>query len=207
MTDRDRFAADYNVPRETMERLDIYADLLRDWQTRMNLVGPSTVETMWTRHFADSAQLAPFASTVDETTTWLDIGSGAGFPALVLALLCPGRFHLVESTAKKARFLEAVAASTGLEQRIAIHAERVEAMASVGARIITARACASLRQLFDWGVRHGPGATWLLLKGQSVGDEIREARQSFTAEIELFPSRTDPRGHIVVARNVRRLRR
>lgn len=207
MSQRSEFADRYTVPRETMKQFDTYAALLVDWQTRMNLVGPSTLPDIWTRHFADSAQLADLVPSVTAETIWMDMGSGAGFPALALALLKPGVFHLVESTMKKARFLQTVADAVGLADRVVIHAARIEAVPPIGARIITARACAALGQLFEWGLRHGANARWLLLKGQSVGDEIAAARATFRFEAELISSRTDARGHIVVAHDVRRLRR
>ena len=207
MSERADFATTYDVPRETMERLDTYAMMLADWHTRMNLVGPSTLDTVWTRHFADSAQLVSLAPAPSDATIWIDIGSGAGFPALVLALLCPGQFHLVEATAKKCKFLEAVAEAIGVTDKVVVHNARIEALPAIDAAILTARACASLTQLFDWGLRHGKSATWLLLKGQTAAEEVAVARDRFRFDAALIPSRTDERGRIVVARDVRNLHR
>ncbi len=185
-----------------MEKLDIYLSLLIDWQTRMNLVASSTLDVVWERHFADSAQLSKLVTTPVER--WLDLGSGAGFPALVLALFCPGTFHLVEATAKKCRFLSEAVERLDLEARVVIHNRRIEALPAVAADIITARACASLGQLFAWGLPHGRGARWLLLKGRSALDEVAAARAMFTFDCSLIASRTDPEARIIDAKRVRR---
>lgn len=205
---RAAFAADYNVPRGTMAKFDAYAVLLAEWQTRMNLVGPSTLEDVWDRHFADSAQLVALAGGAPDLV-WLDLGSGAGFPGLVVALLAPGRFHLVEATTKKCRFLEAAVAALGLGATTTIHNARIEALPPLAADVVTARACASLAQLFAWGAPHGGRATWLLLKGRTAAAEVDAARASFDFSTELVPSRTDAQARIVVARDVaaRRARR
>lgn len=201
MIDREKFAAAFDVPRGTLAKLETYAALLIAWQERMNLVAPSTLATVWDRHFADSAQLAAFAG---EPTTWLDLGSGAGFPALVLALLAPGHFHLVEATAKKCRFLAEVAAALDLADRVTIHNCRIERLPALSVDIITARACASLVQLFDWGLPHASKARWLLLKGRTASDEVAAARAMFAFDCTLIPSRTDPDARIVDAQRVRR---
>lgn len=199
---RASFAREYNVPRGTMEYFDAYANLLLEWQTRFNLVAPSTLAVIWQRHFADSAQITTLADP--NTRMWLDFGSGAGFPALVVALLSPGHFHLFEATAKKCRFLAAVVDALNLTDRVTIHNARIEAMAPFSAEAITARACAPLEQLFLWGERHGRTARWLLLKGRSAEQEIRAARKTFDFDCELVPSRTSQEARIVIARNVRR---
>ncbi len=202
---RARFAADYGVGDATMARLDAYAALLGEWQSRMNLVAASTLDDIWQRHFADSAQLAALADAT-AATTWLDIGSGAGFPALVLAVLCPGTFHLVESRAKKCAFLQAAADAIGVGGRVTVHNVRIEDLAPFPADIVTARAAASLAQLFEWGLPFGHDAHWLLPKGRSVAAEVAAAGTAFRFDHDLIPSRTDPDARIVVARNVRRRR-
>ena len=198
---RGAFAAEYDVSRETMAAFDHYAALLTDWQTRMNLVGRATVPDIWTRHFADSAQLAVLAAP----GSWLDIGAGAGFPGVVVALLGAGPVHLVESIEKKCAFLRAVVAALGLGERVIVHRSRIEALAGIRVATITARACAGLPQLFDWGLRFsGPETRWLLPKGASAAQEVVSARQSFVFDAELLASRTDPAARIVVAHDVRR---
>lgn len=171
----------------------------------MNLVGPSTLPDAWNRHFRDSAQLAELTPTLGHAPLWLDIGAGAGFPGLVLALLDSGRIHLVESVAKKASFLNAVIAKLDLQDRAVVHNGRVESIPEFRADIITARACASLPQLFDWGLRFAASSTcWLLPKGARHAEEIAEAQKRFAFDYELVPSLTDTQARIVVARNVRR---
>lgn len=199
---RAAFANEFRVSRETMAQFDRYVALLDDWQERMNLVGKATLPEVWTRHFADSAQLVRLAGS----GPWLDIGAGAGFPGLVAALLDAGPIDLVESTAKKARFLETVVAELALTN-VTVHSARVEAMPAFSVATITARACAPLTRLFEWGLRFTrPDTVWLLPKGASVEDELVEARRSFVFHVKQVESITDPRGCIVVASDVRRRR-
>ncbi len=198
--DRAAFAEMFDAPREALAKLDRYAALLADWQTRMNLVGPSTLPHVWSRHFSDSAQLVRLAAP----GPWLDIGAGAGFPGLVAAILGAGPVHLVESVGKKARFLETVVAELALDS-VTVHNARVEAIPKFTVATISARACASLSQLFDWGLRFADrGTVWLLPKGAKVASELSEARQHFKLHVEQVPSLTSTDGRIVVARDVRR---
>ena len=205
MTGRDRFAADYDVAAATLAAFDRYTALLIEWQARMNLVAASTLPDVWDRHIADSAQLASLV-TASDATTWLDLGSGAGFPALVLARLVPGTFHLVEATAKKCAFLAAAAAVLGVADRVVVHNRRIEALPPFDADIVTARACAALTQLFAWGEPFARRGRWLLLKGRTAGDEVAAAARDFTFDHRLVASRTDPHARIVDARHVRRRR-
>lgn len=194
------FARAFNVSRETLIGFDTYAAMLAEWQERMNLVGPATLAHIWERHFADSAQLVPLG-----TAPWLDLGAGAGFPGLVIALLGGGPVDLVEATGKKTDFLTAVAEATGIADRVRIHRARIEAMPLLQPATIVARACASLTQLFDWGVRFaGPTTRWVLPKGARAADEIAEAGLRFRFEHDLVRSVTDPLARIVVAHDVRR---
>lgn len=202
MTPRERFFADYAVPRGTIAAFDTYAALLADWQSRMNLVGPATLPALWDRHFADSAQLVALAPT---DQPWLDIGAGAGFPGIVVALLTGARVHLVESVGKKASFLNALIQELALHDRVTVEHARVESMPCFPVGVITARACAPLAQLFDWGQRFATHSTlWVLPKGQTVDAELAAAQAAWRFDAALVPSRTDPRGRIVVARDVRR---
>jgi 16S rRNA (guanine527-N7)-methyltransferase len=201
--DRDAFAARFDVSRETLADLDRYEALLADWQTRMNLVGQSTLPQLWQRHFADSAQLLTFAGL---GRSWLDIGTGAGFPGLVLAILDPGaRLTLVESIAKKCRFLTEVVETIGLADRVTIENRRVETLPRQKFDIITARALAALEQLFDWGLPYaGSGTHWLLPKGARFADELSVAAARFEFDHRLATSLTDPSARIVIATGVRR---
>jgi 16S rRNA (guanine527-N7)-methyltransferase len=203
MNDRAAFATAFDVSRETLEQFDAYAALLADWQTRMNLVGPSTLTTIWERHFTDSAQILALAGS---GKSWLDIGAGAGFPGLVIGLLDPGAtLTLVESIAKKCRFLEAVTTELGLDSRVTIENRRIETLPRAKFDIITARALAALDQLFDWGLPYaGSGTRWVLPKGARVDMELSIASKRFAFDYSLVPSRTDAAARIVVASGVKR---
>lgn len=185
-----------------MDLFDRYAALLVEWQGRMNLVGPATIPDLWTRHFADSAQLTRH---VPEGKSWLDIGAGGGFPGLVLATLGWGQFTLVDSVAKKCRFLEAVRDELGLGARVAIVPARVEQLPTLGVEVATARAAAALDTLFDWSIRHvRPGGTFIFPKGRRWHDEVTEARARFDFDLQAEPSMTDDEARILIAHNVKR---
>jgi 16S rRNA (guanine527-N7)-methyltransferase len=198
----DDFAQTFDVPRGTIESLERYAGLLKEWQGRMNLVGPATIPDVWARHFADSAQLTKL---VPKGMSWLDMGAGAGFPGLVLATMGWGRFVLVDSIAKKCRFLEAVKEELALKD-VAVLNARVEQLPTLGVDVATARAAAPLDMLFDWGIRHvRPGGLYVFPKGRRWSDEVNAARTRFRFDLEYFPSMTDPDARILVARNLKRL--
>jgi 16S rRNA (guanine527-N7)-methyltransferase len=187
------------VSRETLRRLEILTEELRRWQGVKNLVGPKTLETVWTRHIADSLQLLDFAP---RARRWLDLGSGAGFPGLVLgiaALERPGmQVDLVESNGRKCAFLRHVVRLTGAPVRV--HAARLEAVIGsfAGAEVVTARALAPLTQLLAWTEPLlTSGAIGLFPKGREVESELTEAAKSWTFEAELLPSRTDSEARIV----------
>lgn len=204
MTDaRTDFATEFDVSRETLAKLDRYAELLAEWQQKMNLVGPSTLPHIWDRHFRDSAQLLPIAGV---GRSWLDIGAGGGFPGLVLGILDPtARLVLVESITKKCRFLDTVASETGILANVTIQNVRIEALAVSKFDVITARAAASLDVLFDWGLRFsGSGTRWILPKGARVQEELASAAKRFHFDHELIASRTDSDARIVVAKGVKR---
>lgn len=198
--DQAQFERDSGVSRETADKLALYAEMLADWQSRMNLVGPATLPDVWRRHMLDSTQLW---ALIRDPASILDIGSGAGFPGLVLAILGTGHVTLVDSVAKKARFLEAVAAALDLTDRVTVCNARIEALPPQRYTTITARACASLAQLFDWGHRFAADSTqWILPKGESVEEELMAARTKWQFAHSLHSSRTDPRGRIVDAWNI-----
>jgi 16S rRNA (guanine527-N7)-methyltransferase len=193
--------AQFGATPAQIDRLTRYDVLLRDWQTRMNLVGPATLDDAWGRHFVDSAQLMQL---VPKGASWLDMGSGGGFPGLVLAALDWGRFTLVDSVAKKCRFLEAVRDDLGLGNVQILNA-RVEALPTLGVEVVTARAAAPLATLFDWGIRHcRPGGQFVFPKGRRWAEEVEEARTRFSFDLETFPSMTDRQARILIARNCKR---
>lgn len=172
----------------------------------MNLVGPSAMAEFWGRHAFDSAQLLELAP---DALTWADLGAGAGFPGLVLAVLLKGRpgaqVHLIESTAKRCRFLEAVVAE--LELPATVHNARAESL-SLTVDIVTARACAPAGRLLEFAWPYlRKGARGLFLKGQDVEAELAEATKSWNFEAELLPSRSSPSGRILSVKRLRRGRR
>lgn len=203
MIDREAFQHAFDVSRETMAMLDRYAELLAEWQANMNLVGPSTLPLVWHRHHADSAQLLPIAG---RGRSWLDVGAGAGFPGLVVAIFDPdSRLTLVESIAKKCRFLNAVVEALGLRSRVTVENRRIETLPPQRFDVVTARALASLGQVIDWCLPYAqPDTCWILPKGVRVADELALAQRRFAFDHQLVTSMTDPDARIVVAANVRR---
>lgn len=187
-----------HVSRETLKRLEIYADLLVRWQKRINLVGPGTLADPWRRHFLDSVQLAGMIGPDDGILT--DLGSGAGFPGLVLAIVLDREVHLVESNAKKASFLNEVARETGASATV--HPVRIEALTPWPTDVITARALAPLSRLLEFAARFsrpdgsGPPKC-LFLKGASVGSELTEAEKQWNMRAQLVTSLSDPTGRVL----------
>ncbi|WP_449232320.1 16S rRNA (guanine(527)-N(7))-methyltransferase RsmG [Azospirillum doebereinerae] len=183
------------VSRETLERLSAYERLLRKWQPKINLVGPSTLPDLWRRHFLDSAQLYPLLP--DAAQVLVDLGSGAGFPGLVLAILGVPEVHLIESDSRKAVFLREAARAAGVT--VTVHNKRIETVNGIEADVVTARALAPLADLFGWSFPFlGSRGTALFLKGQALDDELTAAAASgWTMRIERFDSRSDPTGTIL----------
>jgi 16S rRNA (guanine527-N7)-methyltransferase len=195
------FAEAFKVPRETIHRLIRYAEVLTDWQKRTNLVGPSTLPALWSRHFADSAQLCGLAPNA---RLWLDLGSGAGFPGLVIAIIQAGtpdfHMHLVESNRKKCAFLGEVARET--EAPVDIHAMRIEELAesdqSLRPDVVSARALAPLPRLFELAAPFfGERTKGLFPKGREAEAELAAARKDWEFDFRLHPSLTAENSHIV----------
>src|SRR5882757_5922786 len=188
------------VSRETEVRLDRYAELLLEWQAKTNLVAPSTLPNLWTRHIADSLQLLTLAPSAK---TWADLGSGGGFPGVVLACAraeTPGAMvHLVERNAKKAAFLREalrITASPGI-----VHLTEIgDSVDRIAGRVdcVTARAVAPLHQLIRFAEPLvSKGAKALFLKGQDVEAELTEATKYWNIRPQLHSSRTGGHGWIV----------
>ena len=195
------FAEVFKVPRETIHRLIRYADLLARWQKSTNLVAPSTLPLLWSRHFADSAQIRGLAP---EARLWLDLGSGAGFPGLIVAILQAGlpdfRMHLVESNRKKCAFLAEVARET--KAPVDIHAMRIEELAesaqSLKPDVVSARALAPAPRLFELASPFfGSRTRGLFLKGREAEAELEAARAAWDFAACLHPSLTSSSSHIV----------
>jgi 16S rRNA (guanine527-N7)-methyltransferase len=193
------FAAATGVSRETMQRLDVYAGLLRAWSARINLVGRATLDDLWRRHFLDSAQLLPLIPRVAKSL--IDLGSGAGFPGLVLAILGAQGVELIEADSRKAAFLREAARVTATSATI--QGCRIEAVAPREVDVVTARACAPLDRLLQIGQRFiGPQTTCLLLKGEQAEQELTEAAKAWTMTASRYPSRADPGGNVLLLQQV-----
>jgi 16S rRNA (guanine527-N7)-methyltransferase len=185
--------------------VEAYLALLTEWNGKMNLVGPSALAEFWPRHAYDSAQLLRLAP---EAKVWADLGAGAGFPGLVLAILLKGRpgakVHLVESMAKRCRFLAEVATTLALP--VEIHNARAEDL-GIRVDIVTARACAPLPRLLGYAEPYlRKGATGLFLKGQDVVSELTEAAKYWKFEAELSASSSAPDGRILQVKGLSRAR-
>lgn len=187
------------VSRETMDRLRIYADLLVKWQAKINLVGPATIPDLWRRHMLDSAQLAPLLPD----GPLLDLGSGAGFPGLVLAILGKGPVHLVESDVRKCAFLREAARLCGAS--VLVHNQRIETLEAFPATAITARALAPLHELLKMSAKFITADTHcLFLKGRNSEEELTHAAKEWNMRIKRIPSMSDPSGFILHLREVHR---
>jgi 16S rRNA (guanine527-N7)-methyltransferase len=194
------FARAANVSRETFSRLKAYAGLLAEWNARHNLVSARSLDEVWHRHFWDSAQLAPLIPA--DAKSLIDLGSGAGFPGLVLAIMRPElKVVLTDSIAKKCRFLEEVVARTSVSAEV--RNARMESLAPARFDVVTARACAPLAMLLTYAQRfQGPATVNLFLKGQSVEVELTQARKSWRMQVVKHPSLTDPTGTILEVREL-----
>ena len=204
----ESFAEALKVSHETIHRLRRFAELLEHWQKTTNLVAPSTLPHVWSRHFADSAQLAALAP---EARLWLDLGSGGGFPGLVVAILNSGtpgfRMHLVESNQKKCAFLGQVAHAT--EAPVDIHAMRIEQFAksaqSLEPDVVSARALAPLPRLLELAEPFLRDETrGLFLKGRETDAEIDSALERWTFDGMRHASLTDDDARIVEIKTLRR---
>ena len=190
-TDRAHVLNRLNVSRETLERLDIYAELLLRWNVKINLVAKSTLDDLWSRHFLDSAQVFALGQGDD----WVDIGSGGGFPGLVVAILAAQArpdlsMTLVEADQRKATFLRTVLRETGVSGTVIC--ERVEHVPPLGAKTLTARALAPLETLLGYAERHlSQDGRGLFLKGKNAKAEVQEALAQWRFDCQTYPSQTD----------------
>lgn len=202
MTPSD-FAAAARVSRETLERLEKYDALLLERNARMNLVARSTIADRWRRHYLDSAQL--FALIPPAAKSLVDLGSGAGFPGLILAAMGRERglkVLLVESVKKKAAFLRDAAAAMGLDN-VEVYADRIESLKLKPPDIVTARALAALPALLAYAHEiTGKNTICLFLKGQDVGVELTEAARYWHMAVERRPSATANESSVLVIRNL-----
>ena len=193
------FQAKSGVSRETLDRLIVYAELLEKWQARINLVGPDTLPDLWYRHMLDCAQLMSLIPS--HARRLVDLGSGAGFPGLVLAILGAPDVNLIESDARKCAFLREAARVTGTP--VTVINKRIEQVAPLGADLVTARALAPLVKLLDWAAPHlAEQGECLFLKGRGAEDELTAAAKEWNISLDRIPSLTDPAGLVLQLREV-----
>ena len=207
--DPEAFAAQFDVSRETLTRLLAYQALLGRWQQRINLVGPATLDDFWARHAADSAQLLALAG---DQRIWLDLGSGGGFPGLIVAIMLTesgGHVHLVESDGRKAAFLRTVIREVGVPA--SVHNRRAEELAMAGeafladVQVISARALAPLPDLLELVAPFFNSSTIALLhKGAGWQDELTRAEQCWNIDVKALPSRTHDAARILHLRHLSR---
>jgi 16S rRNA (guanine527-N7)-methyltransferase len=190
------------VSRETRARLDRLKSLLLDWNRRINLVAERDEGAIERRHIMDSLQLWPLLPVEGPLA---DLGSGAGFPGLVLALVAERPVHLIESNRRKAAFLIEASRILGLSH-VQVHPMRIEAVPLSGMAVVTARALAPLSDLLPHAVRLlAPGGVAVSPKGRNAEAELTEAARHWTMRIERFQSRTDPEATILRLSDIRRV--
>ncbi len=202
---KEAFLQAFPVSHETIHRLTTYQERLISWNEKMNLVAASTVPQIWTRHFLDSAQLMPFIP--QNARILADMGAGAGFPGLVLAILAreqnrPLCVHSIEATGKKADFLKAVVDE--LELNVHIRRERVEDIKGFKADVITARALKALPELLKYANRLiQKDSLCLFLKGQNASEELTQAKKYWTFSLKTHKSISDDTGVVLEIGNLR----
>lgn len=199
------FAREFAATAIQMADLEQFRLKVAETNEVMNLVGPTTLPDFWSRHAADSAQLLRLAP---KALTWADLGAGAGFPGVVLAILLKGipgvRVHLIDSLAKRCRFLDEAVADLDLPAEV--HCDRAENL-KLRVDVVTARACAPLHKLLGFARPYlALNAEGLFLKGENVLTELDEARRAWNFDADLVPSLSDPRGRVVRIRRLARAR-
>lgn len=186
-----------NVSRETLAKLTQYHALLLKWQKAINLVSPSTIKEADTRHFLDSAQMV--LHLPQEPFKLIDLGSGAGFPSVVIAMLRPDLdVHMVESDKRKCIFMQTVALET--KTPLTVHNSRIENL-GIKADIVTARALASLESLFDYAHKCEP-KSYIFLKGEKCQEEIEQAKKNWSFDADVQKSVVENNSFIVKITNL-----
>jgi 16S rRNA (guanine527-N7)-methyltransferase len=195
----DEFAAAVDVSRETLARLTTYVGLLEGWQNTVNLVGRGTLIDVWRRHILDSAQL--YSLLPSPIGRVVDLGSGAGFPGLVLAIMGAENVELIEANTRKCAFLREVARATNTP--VTINNDRIEGKSPRIAAVVTARALAPLPRLLDYAKAYvGPETICLFLKGQRLHEELTEARKTWKMGVITIPSLSDSGGSVLCLRKL-----
>jgi 16S rRNA (guanine527-N7)-methyltransferase len=196
-------ATDSIVPRGTMDQIEFFIDFLQKENEVQNLVSKASMSEIWNRHILDSVQLLRFAPSPD--ANWIDLGTGAGFPGIIIALLHSGHVTLVEERKKRAEFLMKAVELLAIGNKVRVAKTRVERMKEESFAVISARAFAPLAKIFTLGERFSTEKTrWILPKGRNVRSELAEVQSSWQGDFRLEPSLTDADAAIIVAERVSR---
>jgi 16S rRNA (guanine527-N7)-methyltransferase len=193
--------AEYDVSRETWHRLELFCAMLREEMRRQNLISKSSADQLWDRHIVDSAQLLLYAPAPDAGKIWLDLGTGAGFPGIVIAILTPFQVRMVESRKRRAEFLNQVVERTDIGDHATVIADRLENIESFPVDVISARAFAPLDRLIALSHRFSTENTvWLLPKGKNAVRELKGLSPKRQKMFHMEHSLTDPDAGILVGK-------
>jgi 16S rRNA (guanine527-N7)-methyltransferase len=206
LTQANDFAAKFDVSRETMERMHVYESLVQKWNTTINLVSRSTLPEIWTRHFQDSADVFDLAQS--PSGSWVDMGTGGGFPGAVVAILAfekapELRVTCIESDIRKCEFLRTVSRTTGVP--LAVLSRRIEECPPQGANVVSARALSTLPNLLGYAARHlKEGGQALFQKGETWERDVDDAREVWDFDLTVHPSKTNSNSAILQLRDIKR---
>lgn len=191
-----------NVSRETLSQLEAYSDLIRKWTLKINLIAPNSVKDIWQRHIIDSAQLVPMAPEI--TDHWVDLGSGAGLPGVVVSIIMPRtRVTMIESDKRKATFLRTCVRELNLNATILT--DRAEAAEPQQATVVSARALSPLATLMPLVIRHlQSDGIALLPKGKNAQDELNSAQKNWAFDVQRYPSHTSSDATILSLKRITR---
>ena len=197
---QDWLCANFDVSRETWERLEAFVAFLRREALSQNLISASTLDSIWSRHIVDSAQLLKlFPDSAPGSSSWLDLGSGAGFPGIIVAILSEHKVTLVESRGRRIDYLQRAITLLELEGNVTLAGMPLEHLETAPYSVISARAFAPLPRLFELAARFSTDKTiWLLPKGRNAGKEWREVQPAWTGNFRIEPSVTDAASGILV---------
>lgn len=191
----------FDVPRETWEKLTLFLSLLKDEMNRQNLISKSSAEHIWARHVVDSAQLLKFVEPMKEDRIWLDLGTGAGFPGMIVAILAGCKMRMVESRARRIDFLNVVIDHLDIGQNTEVLGARLEKIDGIPADIISARAFAPLDRLIALSHRFSTENTvWLLPKGKNAVRELDSLPPKQRKLFHVEQSLTDPDAGILIGK-------
>jgi len=207
MSDPLEFQRKANVSRETLDRLEIYAELLKKWNRTINLVSKTTIDDLWNRHFLDSAALIPHI--YDKPGTWVDLGSGAGFPGLVIAIIAAekipeAKVTCIETDIRKSEFLRTVSRATDVP--VSVYSRRIEETPPQNAAVLTARALTSLTNLIGYAEKHLSQSGYAYFhKGKDWESELESAKEHWCFEVEKYPSLTQTEAVLLRVGEIKRV--